>query len=198
MSGSVGTLAQPADWGQRLLCTIASLCASLCHGPLAYHPQLRGPYISSMDILLAYLLCWNISTMSSTSGGFQVILDQKICLRGAHFSYCQPQSGFPIHGDSAFKDQISLSPFHLNRAVNGSRQVVALWSLFPKGGGEAGGWSLLEVSYHTTPLPGMNLTTTNTDEPKPRLDRGQDWHLGWAETAQEPMCWLSLHQKYLR
>lgn len=79
---------------------------------------------------------------------------------------------------------------HLNRAVRGSRQVVAPWNLFPKGGGKAGGSSLLEFSDHTTPLPGMYLITTETDEPKPWLDRGQDRHLGWAETAQESMCWL--------
>lgn len=48
----------------------------------------------------------------------------------------------------------------------------------------------MEFSYHTTSLPGMYLITTNTDESKPWLDRGQDQHLGWAETAQEPMCWL--------
>lgn len=97
MSGSVGTLALPAGRGQRLLCTIASLRVSLCHGPFACHPRLRGPYISSLDVLLAYLLCWNISTIPSTSGGFQVTLDQRICLRGTHLSYCQPQGGFPIH-----------------------------------------------------------------------------------------------------
>lgn len=166
MSGSVGTLAQPAGRGQRLLCTIARLHASLCRGPFAYHPQLRGPYINSMDVLLASLLCWNISTMSPTSGGFQVTLDQRICLRGAHFSYCQPQGGFPIHGDSTFKDQAAL-PFPSQRGYEGSRQVVALWSLFPKGGGKAGGWSLIEVSYLTTSLPGMSFITTNTDESKP-------------------------------
>lgn len=80
----MGTLAQPPGWGQRLLCTIASLCASLCHGPFAYHSQLRGPYKSSLDIMLVYLLCWNILTMSPTSGGFQVTLDQRIRFRGAH------------------------------------------------------------------------------------------------------------------
>lgn len=107
MSGSVGTLTPPAGRGRRLLCTIVSLRVSLCHGPLACHPPLRGPYISSLHVLLAYLLCWNILTMSPTSGGFQVTPDQRICLRSAHLSYGQPQGDFPIHGDSTFKDQPS-------------------------------------------------------------------------------------------
>lgn len=50
----MGTLAQPAGRGQRLLCAAASLCASLSHGSSDYHPRLRGPRTSFMDVMLAY------------------------------------------------------------------------------------------------------------------------------------------------
>lgn len=99
---------RPASWpGPEASVYHSQLACLPVPWPFACHPRLRGPYISSLHVLLAYLLCWNILTMSPTSGGFQVTPDQRICLRSAHLSYGQSQGDFPIHGDSTFKDQPS-------------------------------------------------------------------------------------------